>query len=76
MRALAEFGDRQWIQALAAVFVGLMLVGGAAPPSGPVGIPGPLALVGELLGRAGCLLVGALPGGAAVIMPTRHGGSR
>ena len=76
MKALAEFGDRQWVQALAAVLAGLMLAGGTAQRIGPVGIPGPLAAVGELAGRAGCMLVGALPAGAAAIMPAGHGGSR
>jgi hypothetical protein len=74
--ALADFGDGQWAQALAAVLVGLMLAGGAVERIGPVAIQGPLAPVWELAGRAGCMLLGAPPAGAAVIMPPRQGGSR
>lgn len=76
MNALAEFGDGQWAQALAAVLVGLVLVGGAVQRLGPVAIPGPFAPVWELAGRAGCMFLGAPRAGAAAIMPPRQGGSR
>jgi hypothetical protein len=73
MKALADFGDRQWLQALAAVLVGLLLAGGASHRVGPLEVAGPLQPVGALVGDAGCLLLGALPSGLTAIMPARDG---
>lgn len=73
MKALADFGDRQWLQALAAVLVGLMLAGEAAHRAGPVAVvapllPGDAAIAGACWSHFG----GALAR-AAGIMPHRQG---
>ncbi|MCU0976766.1 MAG: hypothetical protein MUC71_10730 [Steroidobacteraceae bacterium] len=73
MAALARFGDRQWLQALAAVIVGLVLTGGAVHRSGPVEVPGPLRAFGAALGTAGCAVAGLATRETAAIMPGRPG---
>jgi hypothetical protein len=70
---LADFGDRQWLQALAAVLVGLLLAGGAAHRTGSLEVPGPLRPFNAALGQAGCALLGGALAGATAIMPARHG---
>jgi hypothetical protein len=74
--ALADFGDRQWLQALAAVLVGLVLAGGAAYRAGPLEVPAPWQPARTAIGAAGCALLGHLPPGAAAIMPRPYGHRR
>lgn len=69
MAALADFGDRQWLQALAAVLIGLWLAGGAAQRSGLAGVAGPLSAVGAALDQAHCAAWGGAATGMTVIMP-------
>lgn len=64
MLSLEHIGDRQWLHALAAVLVGLVLAGGAAWRSGPVAVASPLAPAAQAI----CRVAFALAGGGATIM--------
>ena len=69
MAVLADFGDGQWLQALAAVLVGLWLAGSVANRSGLIEVAGPLSPVGAVLDQAQCAAWGGAATGMTVIMP-------
>jgi hypothetical protein len=69
VQALEHIGDRQWLHALVAVLVGLMLAGGGAWRSGPVAVASPLAPAAQAICRAASALAG---GGAAIMSAGRR----
>jgi hypothetical protein len=66
--------DRQWLQAVAAVLIGLWLAGGAEHRSGSLEIHGPLRPVATAFGEAGCTILGSAGRAAATIMTLPTGG--
>lgn len=71
-----DCGDRQWLQALAAVLIGLWLAGGTAHRSGSVEVHGPLRAVATAFGEAGCAILGSAGRAAATIMTLPPGRAR